>query len=422
MVPSNNERSTRLAEFLRQHRGAALRAWRHDFDHHGAGWVSHADFAKACRSIGLGAEASLLWGELRPDGSSGPLRFRELDAHEADNLEDFAEVLWQKAGCGDLDKAWAALDRGKRSYVTQQEFVQGGRSLGMDCDLSLVFKGLDLRGQGHLSRQDFEYVRTMSRVFQQMGRSAPSITALSAWVQAEFGGASAFLDRLGLGKAALAEGDLGLVPSDLAARLKALGFQSDALSAAVAIARSAGGTGTHVSGELLTKVLAGQRVIRSASSGALGRRPLVQARSGGGVNSSAASCKKSVSAGGGEDPPSFQQRLSNGWNDSLGAAGRVNLGKPASLRAYFSTPARDMPSAKPAPSAYLQRRASAKAPRDEARQRERRLTATAAGPAGGEALAPVVPMELPLARSELVEMKVSTAANARIMPGELESS
>jgi hypothetical protein len=141
-----------------------------------------------------------------------------------------------------------------------------------------------------------------------------------------------------------------------------LGFQGDALSAAVAIARSAGGTGTHVSAELLTKVLAGQRVMK--------RRPSVRTRSLGGGGCSAASCQSSVSAGDGENPASFQQRASYGWNDSSAAADPVNLGKAASLRSYSSTHVRDTPSAKPAPSADLQRRASKRIPQDGARQRK----------------------------------------------------
>ncbi|CAE7453821.1 spopla [Symbiodinium natans] len=37
---------------LRRFRGTALKAWRCDFDKHGVGWVSQAEFARACRFFG----------------------------------------------------------------------------------------------------------------------------------------------------------------------------------------------------------------------------------------------------------------------------------------------------------------------------------------------------------------------------------
>jgi len=283
----------RLCDFLRSHRGTVIRAWRHDFDRLGVGRVSHADFAKACRRLGF-ADAGGLWAALRPDGSSAALQLRDLDAREAHNLELFAALLWSIPACGNFEKAWALFDTSKRSYVTLSEFVHAGRSLGAQCDLRLLFKGLDLHGQGHLTRENFEYVRVLAPLFQPMVRLAPSITELSAWVHNDLGGPRAFIDCLGL--------ELGknstLSLCDLADRLERLGFVGDAQEAARSVARCGGAAGYHISAEQLMNLLSGHRTFSQTI-------PPPPRNTSDGTAKRGAEMEKEETA------------LRNGWNDSI---------------------------------------------------------------------------------------------------------
>ncbi|CAE7765050.1 unnamed protein product [Symbiodinium sp. CCMP2592] len=76
-VSSGASRERMLVETLlvslRRFRGTSLKAWRCDFDKQGVGWVSQAEFARACRFYGCSAEQ--IWQSCRVSG--GALRLRK---------------------------------------------------------------------------------------------------------------------------------------------------------------------------------------------------------------------------------------------------------------------------------------------------------------------------------------------------------
>lgn len=148
----------RLIDFFRQKRGSVLRGWRLDLDTLEKGWVSRADFAQACRKLDFGKDAKLFWSSLRPDGSSAPLRFRELDPVEADNLDDFADWMASQSG-GSMDEAWTLIDPSHRTSVSFEDFERALSRLGFTGNASQLFRGLDTRGWGHLMRKDLEYLK-----------------------------------------------------------------------------------------------------------------------------------------------------------------------------------------------------------------------------------------------------------------------
>eukprot|EP00927_Polykrikos_kofoidii_P046939 TRINITY_DN41043_c0_g2_i1.p1 TRINITY_DN41043_c0_g2~~TRINITY_DN41043_c0_g2_i1.p1 ORF type:complete len:1417 (+),score=227.19 TRINITY_DN41043_c0_g2_i1:78-4328(+) len=367
----------RLVEHLRQVRGSSMRGWRLDLDRLGVGWVSRGGFATACRTLGFGAETKQFWQALRPDGSSAALRFHELDEVEADNLERFVEVLCSReAGCGDLDKAWALLDPRHRSTVSCQEFVRGVRGLGFTGNAAMLFKGLDTRGQGQVSRRDFDSVRVLSPTFMQMYSVAPSVADLRTWVRQELrGGVDELIFKLGFNTPSTATAQSGeslsdipcsesvgssgnggssyrgtgttasggdvsyeepsLVVGDICARLKALGFAGDALSAAVIVAKTGDGTGTRVSADTLRAVLEGSKASRQSCP---------RAASGVGKGGSAKVDRKVNDVG-----MSVGRRSSEGgsvsvsrseWDNSLGSSTTYNSERPSCQRIYFSVPDR----------------------------------------------------------------------------------
>jgi len=313
--------------------------------------VSQAEFAKACRSLGISGEVGALLSALRPNGNSASLQLRDIDVDEADNLELFAALLWNRAGCGNLDKAWSLFNPGKRSYVTLSEFVNVGRSLGAQCDLPLVFKGLDAGGNGHLTRDDFEYVKVMAPLFQPMARCAPAISELSAWVYDEFGSIQAFLEHLGL-QLNDKEGTLG--PCELAEGLQDLGFPGDALEVTRSVTRAGGGPGYLISAEDLVKILIGQKIVRSSSP-----RPMSP-----GVRSP--SPKLSVEA---HEDKSDLLTKEFGWDDTLDNTCRINKERPASQRRYFSMRVPDLVDF-PSPRAKSAELAQADKAQAQTRQRE----------------------------------------------------
>eukprot|EP00929_Paragymnodinium_shiwhaense_P020058 TRINITY_DN13495_c0_g1_i1.p1 TRINITY_DN13495_c0_g1~~TRINITY_DN13495_c0_g1_i1.p1 ORF type:complete len:1311 (-),score=200.88 TRINITY_DN13495_c0_g1_i1:116-4048(-) len=327
-----NAVAARFVEFLRQQRGSVLRAWRLDLDKTSQGWVTRANFAAACRSIGFGGEARQIWDSIRPDGNSAPVRFHELDACEADNLERFAQLLSLRSG-GDLGKAWSILDRGNRTYVSLPEFGKCLRELGFLGNVPFIFKGLDTHGQGQLKRRDFDYLKLLSPSFMQLGRTAPAIHDLAAWARQEHGTVDALLEKLGFDLDDAAGEPEGIVAGDLAARLKALGFLGDALAAAVIAARSGGGSATHVTADTLRPLLtSGQKAAKlqpaPAPSGSAAAVPMQGGRP---------VLKSPVLLQPHPERAALPPRRT-GWDSSLGTTDRANCERHADQRTYFSVP------------------------------------------------------------------------------------
>eukprot|EP00435_Cladocopium_sp_Y103_P054584 s1087_g17.t2 len=152
---------------MRRFRGTSMKAWRCDFDKHGVGWVSRAEFARGCRFYGCPADA--IWTSCHNSGGAG-MKFWELDTEEALDLELFEQVLWIRTGF-DLRQTWAILDPHNQTALTLQEFVRGCRAIGFDGDAHHIFKGhfgcakalpcclgwwFQFEGTGTVSKSQFE--------------------------------------------------------------------------------------------------------------------------------------------------------------------------------------------------------------------------------------------------------------------------
>jgi hypothetical protein len=131
--------------------------------------------------------------------------------------------------------------------------------------LHLIFKGLDYHGNGHLTRQDIEYVKVIAPLFQPMARLAPSISELSAWVHNDLGSIQALLDGLGLREG---HSEQALSPNELAMRLTELGYKGSVQEVTRSIARSnGGGPGYGIYAEDLVKLIIGQKPNASHQQG-----------------------------------------------------------------------------------------------------------------------------------------------------------
>lgn len=335
-VPSGGVPSSRFISLLREKRGTVLRAWRLEFDPMGRGQCARAEFAQTCRRLGFQpGEGQLFWAMLRPDGSSAALRFHELDPEEAHNLQLLEEVLWEACGF-DLDRAWAILDVGNRQSVTLEEFKAGLKKLGFTGNAKLLFMGLDSAGLGRLTRPDFDCVRRLSPALMQMSHSPALVSAFRGWVQEDLGSAHTLLSKLGL-----EEASSQIFTKDFASRVTGLGFRGDTHELAMMAAKS--GSGTHVTAETLTRLLAGRRG-RSPKLQHSGTPLLPQTGSTSPGTSTATPGPRSPgshsgASGAGSPGTTIKQRAD--WNGSTFDFSAPNSERPAALRNYFSAPERD---------------------------------------------------------------------------------
>mmetsp|Transcript_103361 Transcript_103361/g.331441 ORF Transcript_103361/g.331441 Transcript_103361/m.331441 type:complete len:839 (+) Transcript_103361:52-2568(+) len=240
-----------FARHLRQLRGSVLRAWREDVDLRQSGRVAYADFTTACRKLGVSSQGRLIWDCLRQEGRTAPLEFNEVAQEESENLEEFCEIILTTYGF-DLEKAWHDMDPNNQQYLTLHDFTAASRALGFEGNPKLIFKGLD-SGLGRMLRENFEYLGKISAK-APYGR-APArgpMAELITYVRRESPDVNGFLNKLGI-----TSGQSDIAVSDLVARLTAVGFEGDALQAALKVARSSGGS--RVSVEKLRMLLSGDR-------------------------------------------------------------------------------------------------------------------------------------------------------------------
>mmetsp|Transcript_24507 Transcript_24507/g.53312 ORF Transcript_24507/g.53312 Transcript_24507/m.53312 type:complete len:606 (+) Transcript_24507:233-2050(+) len=256
-----NSPARRFIDFIRQRNGnSTIRAWCVDIDVRQAGKVAQTDFARVCRRLGFSTQARLIWENLRPDKQVA-LEVHDLDPVEADNLEDYADALWNGLGF-DLEKVWSFMDPNNQMYVSKEDFVAAAREMGFRGDAELVFRGLNTSGvRRGVTKDEFMYIKKISRLARRrlggMQQGYSAVNDLITWVQRELGGAHELLAKLGLG----GQKNLSarILVSDLAARLTALGFEGDALGAAARAARMEGGC--TISADALYALLSGGRYV-----------------------------------------------------------------------------------------------------------------------------------------------------------------
>jgi len=304
---------------LRRFRGTSLKAWRCDFDKQGVGWVSQAEFARACRFFGCSAEQ--IWQSCRVSGGAG-MKFWELDHEEASNLELFEQVLWIRTGF-DLSRAWAILDPNNRQALTIPEFVRGCRELGFDGDAVHIFKGLDHQGLGRLSRRDFEYLQQVSSCSAQ-GMSI-ELRMLRSWAAEVCADSIDLLLRLKMigdhagGWAQVLE---PIEASEFARRLEVLGFPGEPTEIAAEVARCRGnGAASQISVEHVCCALFGLKQFRRAP----------------GTAKDAVKTKTTLTTPVRKKNPIRKAE----WDSSIYSGFCANASRPASLRVYFSSPPKD---------------------------------------------------------------------------------
>jgi len=298
---------------LRHAHGNSLKAWRCDFDKHCVGWVSQAEFARACRFYGCPADQ--IWSSCRTGGGAG-MKFWELDYDEASNLENFEQVLWIRTGF-DLSRAWAMLDRHNRQALTLQEFVRGCRELGFEGDAHHIFKGLDHQGLGRLSRTDFEYLQKVASSSAQ-GLNI-ELRMLRSWACEVCADTVELLQRLSMIDDHAGGWVQTLEPigvAEFAHRLEILGFPGDPTDIATEVMRCRGqGQMQNISVEHLCCALFGPKQLRRSGTAKEAEKP----RSGGHKNP----IRKAE------------------WDSTIFSSYRTNTTRPSSLRMYFSTPAKE---------------------------------------------------------------------------------
>eukprot|EP00927_Polykrikos_kofoidii_P033102 TRINITY_DN28028_c0_g1_i1.p1 TRINITY_DN28028_c0_g1~~TRINITY_DN28028_c0_g1_i1.p1 ORF type:complete len:1322 (-),score=178.78 TRINITY_DN28028_c0_g1_i1:363-3893(-) len=225
-----------LVNTLRHRRGTALRGWRLDVDVRENGRVAHVDFMHALRKANMGCQVKQLWQGLRPDGSTLPLEFGELDPAEAAIVESFCRMLYRVVG-HDTAKAFEIMDKRKQTFLSFDDFCKGSVALGWNGNknhMRFVFRSLDRDGLGRLGLEDFQYLLKVSNLYNKHHSTEGSsfVTELIRWSQQELGGANVLFEKLGLEKR-----DSEISVSVMAERLTSLGFPGDSRQAAMKAAR-----------------------------------------------------------------------------------------------------------------------------------------------------------------------------------------
>jgi len=225
----------RFTRYLKQKRGSALRGWRLDVDKRGTGHVAFSDFVNACRELGMTGQARSVWDCVRCDGNNNPIQFHEMDTDEVQNMEDFVDALVHNFG-RDLEAAWAHLDTKRRNLLTEEEFTVGVKKMGYTGNVKLLYKGLDSKGLGRLTRSDFSYMWKVSGRAHDHGNVGSSMAQLVEWLSRERVRPDDFLEDLGLANRLQDELD----PADLSARLTAVGFTGHATKVAAEVLAETG--------------------------------------------------------------------------------------------------------------------------------------------------------------------------------------
>jgi hypothetical protein len=314
--------ATRFIEQLKMKHGSVFVAWRADLDIRQTGRLAFNDLCNACKKLGVVARP--IWNAYRPDGSPEPLRLSDLAPEESAIVDDFLECLWSNFGF-DLDKAWGSVDSTHRQMATMDEWCQGVRRLGFEGDAKMIFLGLECSGLGHMTRDEFDYVKVLSDAGMRQQHSAPPVRAFNDWVQEEFESPEAFLDMVGLegckskfdSKDKDQSGKVKKIGvSDLAARLSALGYPGNAMQVAMIAAKTGGGT--EIMRCKLMGLLLGKRRGAPPQKGHLLR--------------TASDLSKTIKTA--KSP--WRPRKS--WTESVDAVAFSNDRLPASVRTYFSVP------------------------------------------------------------------------------------
>ncbi|CAJ1340945.1 unnamed protein product [Effrenium voratum] len=299
-----------LLAAMRRFRGTAMRAWRCDFDKQGVGWVSQAEFARGCRFYQCPAQ---IWSSCRISGGAG-MKFWELDHEEALNLELFEQVIWIRTGF-DLPQTWAILDPNNRTALTIQEFVRGCRVLGFEGDAHHIFKGLDHQGLGRVSFHDFEYLMKLCDNSSCSQAFTMEMRLLRSWAVEVCADTIEFLRRLSLIDEHAGGWAQCLEPVDaaeFARRLEVLDYPGNPMEIALQVARAG-----CISAEQVCLALFGPKQLRRSDGPGEEKkeRPPAKAR---------------------KNPIRKAE-----WDSSICSGYRANVARPAALRVYFSTPAKE---------------------------------------------------------------------------------
>eukprot|EP00929_Paragymnodinium_shiwhaense_P037135 TRINITY_DN19836_c1_g5_i1.p1 TRINITY_DN19836_c1_g5~~TRINITY_DN19836_c1_g5_i1.p1 ORF type:complete len:933 (-),score=256.02 TRINITY_DN19836_c1_g5_i1:210-3008(-) len=228
-----------LEEFnahLLRRRGSVLRAWKLDIDGYGSGVIEQVDFYKACRRVGYGNDILCVWDHIRmvttDVGPQPTVSLENICLEEADNLQDFAELILERAKWSPK-QAWQLLDDNGDDVITLSEFKQTCDDLGFQGDAELLFTGLASNAQGFLWQEDMDYLWTIALLRARKKWELPPIYAVSALAQTSMKGPFNLLGQLGLDSRGLTRGGETITMTKLVMGLQRLGFLGSAMRAGI---------------------------------------------------------------------------------------------------------------------------------------------------------------------------------------------
>jgi len=140
--------------------GSLIRAWQAVFDLKGTGKVTKTQFYVGCKSAGYTGNLDAVWADLGKSTSSSTVKYKDLDAHAADEIRKFKELAVDRYIT--IHDALAKVSTSKSKAnpkVTLDEFSKLCSRLGIDKEKhERLFAVLDAPGRKLLSAKSLEWL------------------------------------------------------------------------------------------------------------------------------------------------------------------------------------------------------------------------------------------------------------------------
>ncbi|CAK0863485.1 unnamed protein product [Prorocentrum cordatum] len=331
--------AARFIQLMREKHGTLLRAWRVELNKDGNAFLTYPEFAEACRNLGVASQGRSFWQSIHPTGQIkdtklSPMTFKDFSTEEAQNLQDFADGLWETVAM-DLDAAWRILDAKKIKFISA-DFINALPKLGYrgsKHNAKFLFRGLasgfgHSLGQARMGRPDLDVLLVLTDRGQCLDNLPPDMAELHIWVNRNLGGAANFLEAMELTDKETVQ------VYDLAKGIRLLGYPGNHTQTAAHVARFCRNqAGTQLRVEALLELLQTGRKPSSKRSGTpLNKRSGAAARPPRQISRGSRGDRWGRSAGPGS-PGSRPVLLA--WNTGGTNQADVNRKLPARCRKYF---------------------------------------------------------------------------------------
>eukprot|EP00928_Gymnodinium_smaydae_P004429 TRINITY_DN11509_c0_g1_i1.p1 TRINITY_DN11509_c0_g1~~TRINITY_DN11509_c0_g1_i1.p1 ORF type:complete len:772 (+),score=141.79 TRINITY_DN11509_c0_g1_i1:127-2442(+) len=151
----NHDAAEKVRALLIEEYGSYLKAWRRIFDSDGTNHCGWTKFCNGCKKLGYDKDIPGAWRALDAD-LSGTISLEEIDPAASDVLTSFRQ--WALEEFGGVRAAFRVFDTDGSNGVTSREFCRACRIYGYTGDAHMLYKALDVVGDGTLSMKEVAFL------------------------------------------------------------------------------------------------------------------------------------------------------------------------------------------------------------------------------------------------------------------------